>query len=132
MAATIGLVAKTDGGLVFTESSDYEAEVSGDNIEEETAISNLDHLIGLDSNGNPKKLPASNVSGSVTDTFDNEEVAGGIIEVEHGLGEYCCHVTVTNDSGKRVLADITDIDSNTISIDVGGPITGTWRYRISK
>lgn len=62
-------------------------------------------------------------------TFTNTDLAAGIYTFNHGLGVTGVDVTITNNSGKRIVPDdITDSGVDDVLIDLGAyaPITGTW------
>ncbi len=71
----------------------------------------------------------------ISNPFTNTDlVSGGTLEVNHNFGEEALNVSVYNNLKRAVEPDeITDIDENTVAIDLSSyvPLSGTWRYRVS-
>ena len=76
----------------------------------------------------------SSAAMSHTESFDNGDLAAGILTITHSLGRQYVNVKVYDNNDIEIGPDlITATDTNTLTIDLSsfGSLTGTWNLRIS-
>lgn len=96
---------------------DPDKQVTADNLNE---IKNIVSANAQDVEARLKEYPF---------TFENADLTGGVLEVEHNLDTEYPKLTLKRPDGKfeETTQIMVYIDSNNIQLDFGGPISaGTW------
>lgn len=79
-------------------------------------------------------IPAANLaSTSVTDTFDNDDLSSGDLEITHNLGTKAVRVTILDNNDQEIIPDSvtsTSTSVSTVALDSYGAISGTWTYKV--
>jgi len=70
------------------------------------------------------KSVASSAEYSIS--FDDSDLVGNILTVNHNLGDMYPVVTVYDNNSEMVSVTVVPVDENSYTIDFGGAITGTW------
>lgn len=75
-------------------------------------------------------IAASNPGYSTT--FVDGDLVAGVLTVTHNLGKQVLPIAVADNNGDAVMAPITFVDNNSLTIDLSqvDPITGTWTVSV--
>jgi hypothetical protein len=101
------------------------------------ASADVGDVLTKDANGNAiwSAPQGGSSSASFGESFDNDDLVNGILEVEHNLNQSIVHCTLQNNLGRAFRPDFVEIvDNNTIRIYMVslGTITGTYKFLITK